>query len=79
MLVDIFGDLLFFPENPHQMRNFPSPESLKKKILISTKPPDLPESQDQRTLEEASQRLEEYHGRSRVDYKVKVYLITFFK
>ncbi|QCE00895.1 phosphoinositide phospholipase C 2-like [Vigna unguiculata] len=69
MLVDTFGDLLFYPENSHQMREFPSPERLKKKILISTKPPDSYESQDKRTLEEAPQRLEEYHDKSRVNYK----------
>jgi len=79
MLVDTFGDLLFYPENSHQMREFPSPERLKKKILISTKPPDSYESQDKRTLEEAPQRLEEYHDKSRVNYKVRNFLINFFK
>ncbi|XP_014503861.1 phosphoinositide phospholipase C 2 [Vigna radiata var. radiata] len=69
MLVDTFGDMLFYPENPHQMREFPSPERLKKKILISTKPPESYESQDQRILEEAPHRLEEYRDKSRPNYK----------
>jgi len=77
MLIDIFGEMLFCPENPHQMREFPSPEELKNKILISTKPPESHENKDQKTLEETPQRLEEYHDKSRVNYKVKIYLITF--
>ncbi|KAK8467130.1 hypothetical protein PHAVU_008G261100 [Phaseolus vulgaris] len=69
MLIDIFGEMLFCPENPHQMREFPSPEELKNKILISTKPPESPENKDQKTLEETPQRLEEDHDKSRVNYK----------
>ncbi|KAK7372094.1 hypothetical protein VNO80_05463 [Phaseolus coccineus] len=70
MLIDIFGEMLFCPENPHQMREFPSPEGLKNKILISTKPPESSGNQDQKTQEEAPERLEEYHDRSRVNYKI---------
>ncbi|KAG6499852.1 hypothetical protein ZIOFF_039647 [Zingiber officinale] len=38
MVVETFGDLLYYPdsESPNE---FPSPESLKKRIIISTKPP----------------------------------------
>ncbi|KAL5721049.1 phosphoinositide phospholipase C [Ranunculus cassubicifolius] len=38
MLIDTFGKLLFLP-GPKCLKELPSPESLKKKILISTKPP----------------------------------------
>ncbi|KAK7385528.1 hypothetical protein VNO78_31250 [Psophocarpus tetragonolobus] len=57
MVDEIFGDMLFFPEYPHHVREFPSPEQLKGKILISTKPPESLESQGQMTREEESQRL----------------------
>lgn len=38
MATQIFGDLLYLPETTC-LREFPSPESLKNKIIISTKPP----------------------------------------
>ncbi|TKY56866.1 Phosphoinositide phospholipase C 2 [Spatholobus suberectus] len=38
MVTQIFGDVLFTP-NPESVKEFPSPESLKKRIIISTKPP----------------------------------------
>ncbi|CAK9137005.1 unnamed protein product [Ilex paraguariensis] len=37
MVTRTFGDMLFYPES--DLKEFPSPEFLKKKILISTKPP----------------------------------------
>ena len=38
MIAQVFGDMLYFPhEDP--LTEFPSPESLKGRILISTKPP----------------------------------------
>ncbi|MED6134022.1 hypothetical protein PIB30_033756, partial [Stylosanthes scabra] len=46
MVNEIFGDMLYRPSPQHVMNKFPSPESLKEKILISTKPPETPE-QDQ--------------------------------
>ena len=39
MIVDTFGSTLFYPENDEGMKIFPSPESLRGRILISTKPP----------------------------------------
>lgn len=68
MVDNIFGDMLFRP-GPKQMMEFPSPESLKGKILISTKPP-----------EEEAERLEGKDDRFRVNYdKVKnnTFLISF--
>ncbi|XP_078179189.1 phosphoinositide phospholipase C 6-like [Carex rostrata] len=38
MMNEIFGDLLYVPNREH-IEIFPSPEDLKMKILISTKPP----------------------------------------
>lgn len=70
MVDDIFGDILFRPEYSQQMKQFPSPEQLKEKILISTKPPESPESQDQRVRE--GHRLEYHDDRTRVNYKVKI-------
>ncbi|KAJ4786413.1 Phosphoinositide phospholipase C [Rhynchospora pubera] len=38
MMNEIFGDLLYVPNTEH-IETFPSPEDLKMKILVSTKPP----------------------------------------
>ncbi|KAF3776057.1 Phosphoinositide phospholipase C 4 [Nymphaea thermarum] len=38
MVTETFGDMLFYPESGC-LQKFPSPESLKGRILISTKPP----------------------------------------
>ena len=38
MVTETFGDLLFTSKS-ESFPEFPSPESLKKKIIISTKPP----------------------------------------
>lgn len=38
MVVETFGDMLFRPGS-EDLAEFPSPASLKKRILISTKPP----------------------------------------
>ncbi|CAM0152148.1 unnamed protein product [Urochloa decumbens] len=38
MLTETFGDLLFIPSSD-PMKEFPSPEALMKRIIISTKPP----------------------------------------
>ncbi|XP_009772725.1 phosphoinositide phospholipase C 2-like isoform X2 [Nicotiana sylvestris] len=37
MITQTFGDMLFSPDSC--LKDFPSPESLKKRVLISTKPP----------------------------------------
>jgi phosphatidylinositol phospholipase C delta len=39
MLVKTFGNLLYIPSSD-PINEFPSPESLMKKIIISTKPPE---------------------------------------
>ena len=38
MITQTFGDILFTPGS-ECLKEFPSPESLKKRIIISTKPP----------------------------------------
>ena len=38
MITQTFGDMLFCP-NHETLKEFPSPEELKYRILISTKPP----------------------------------------
>lgn len=38
MVTMIFEDYLYYPKSGH-WETFPSPESLKKRIIISTKPP----------------------------------------
>ncbi|XP_073297641.1 phosphoinositide phospholipase C 2-like [Primulina huaijiensis] len=38
MITQTFGDMLFSP-GPESLREFPSPESLKKRVILSTKPP----------------------------------------
>ena len=38
MVTQTFGDILF-PPTDEALKEFPSPESLKKRIIISTKPP----------------------------------------
>lgn len=38
MITKTFGDMLFSP-GPECLCEFPSPESLKRRIIISTKPP----------------------------------------
>lgn len=38
MITQTFGDILFCP-GPELMSEFPSPELLKRRIIISTKPP----------------------------------------
>jgi len=38
MASEIFGEMLYYPQTDY-LTEFPSPESLKKRIIISTKPP----------------------------------------
>jgi phosphatidylinositol phospholipase C delta len=72
MVDDIFGGMLFRPSYSRQMKTFPSPESLKGKILISTKPPESPQIQGQRIQEEQIEWLEDKDDKSRENEKVKI-------
>lgn len=39
ILTRVLGDKLFYPPNTDAFKEFPSPDSLKKRIIVSTKPP----------------------------------------
>lgn len=39
MVLDTFGEMLYYPDSEEQHKEFPSPDSLKKRIILSTKPP----------------------------------------
>ncbi|GFP97643.1 phosphoinositide phospholipase c 6 [Phtheirospermum japonicum] len=39
MVIQVFGDMLYCPESEEGLQEFPSPEALKHKIILSTKPP----------------------------------------
>eukprot|EP00250_Pteridium_aquilinum_P015028 c22337_g1_i2 orf=272-2110(-) len=41
VIVDTFGPQLYLPPFPEELKEFPSPNDLKRKILISTKPPKV--------------------------------------
>nr|CAC13988.1 phosphoinositide-specific phospholipase C [Digitaria sanguinalis] len=38
MVLEVFGDMLYYPESKH-LQEFPSPEALKGRVMLSTKPP----------------------------------------
>lgn len=38
MVLEVFGDILYYPESKH-LQEFPSPEALKGRVMLSTKPP----------------------------------------
>lgn len=38
MVTETFGEMLYYPDSDI-LKEFPSPESLKKRVIISTKPP----------------------------------------
>lgn len=39
MVTQIYGDILYYSPSSDTMAELPSPESLKKRIVVSTKPP----------------------------------------
>ncbi|XP_068474211.1 phosphoinositide phospholipase C 2-like isoform X2 [Phaseolus vulgaris] len=56
MVTRTFGDILFSPSS-ESLKEFPSPESLKRRIIISTKPPkEYNEAKDVQEEEEESQK-----------------------
>ncbi|KAK3147567.1 hypothetical protein QOZ80_3BG0283990 [Eleusine coracana subsp. coracana] len=38
MVLEVFGGMLYYPESKH-LQEFPSPEALKGRVILSTKPP----------------------------------------
>lgn len=71
MVDDIFGGMLFRPNHSRKMKIFPSPESLKRRILISTKPPESPENQSQKVQEEVESNEDKDDG-SKLNHKVTI-------
>ncbi|TKY47544.1 Phosphoinositide phospholipase C 2 [Spatholobus suberectus] len=56
MVTQTFGDILFSPSS-ESLKEFPSPESLKRRIIISTKPPkEYLEAKEVQEKEEESQK-----------------------
>ncbi|KAL6977471.1 1-phosphatidylinositol phosphodiesterase [Sarracenia purpurea var. burkii] len=56
MITQTFGEMLFAPGS-ECLKEFPSPESLKKRIIISTKPPkEYLEGKEVKGIEDESQR-----------------------
>ncbi|KAL5102389.1 hypothetical protein RYX36_006716 [Vicia faba] len=54
MITQTFGDMLFYP-NDENLNNIPSPEELKHRIMISTKPPK--EYLNSKSVRESSKQL----------------------
>lgn len=61
MLTQTFGDMLFYPESEF-IAEFPSPEALKRRVLISTKPPKEYLEKKMEALEEVLQKESIYHA-----------------
>lgn len=56
MVKQTFGDILFCPGS-EPVKEFPSPDSLKKRIIISTKPPkEYLEAKEVKEKEEGSRK-----------------------
>lgn len=66
MVSEVFGEMLFTPPPGECLKEFPSPASLKKRIIISTKPPkEYKKSKDDEAVEKKDRSLgdEEVWGR----------------
>lgn len=56
MVAQTFGDILFCP-GLEPLKEFPSPESLKKRVIISTKPPkEFLQAKEAKEKEDDSQK-----------------------
>ncbi|KAL2555666.1 Phosphoinositide phospholipase C 2 [Forsythia ovata] len=73
MITQTFGDMLFSPGS-ECLKEFPSPESLKKKIIISTKPPkEYLEAKEVKARENGSKKgKEEEAWGKEVNFKAKI-------
>jgi phosphatidylinositol phospholipase C delta len=61
MITETFGNMLFYIEDLVGFKEFPSPESLKRRILISTKPPkECLERQSSADLEDGDKNEEKH-------------------
>ncbi|KAF7816106.1 phosphoinositide phospholipase C 2-like [Senna tora] len=57
MVKDIFGEMLYIPDS--QQLEFPSPQSLKRKVMISTKPPEYPDAKELATYDDGEEEYDE--------------------
>ncbi|XP_068668085.1 phosphoinositide phospholipase C 2-like [Aristolochia californica] len=75
MINKTFGDMLFYPDSD-PLKEFPSPEELKKRFIISTKPPkEYMESKSQKENESGKKKSsedEETWGKEVPDLKTKL-------
>lgn len=39
MVLEVFGNILYYPPDTDHLKEFPSPQELKGRVLLSTKPP----------------------------------------
>lgn len=71
MVTQIFGDTLYYPEPEDPMKEFPSPDFLKHRIIISTKPPKVGEGSDRDSSEESerSDSDKDVEGKPAIDIK----------
>ncbi|ONK62497.1 uncharacterized protein A4U43_C07F4540 [Asparagus officinalis] len=74
MVTETFGEMLYYPDSEDH-KEFPSPDSLKKRIILSTKPPkEYLEAKDSKGKENGSQNgkdpnEEEAWGKELKDFK----------
>ncbi|XP_050387900.1 phosphoinositide phospholipase C 6-like isoform X2 [Argentina anserina] len=71
LVIQIFGDILYYPKPEDPMTEFISPEALKYRIVISTKPPVVGEGNDNDSSEESetSDSDKETESKTAVDIK----------
>uniref|UniRef100_A0A0D9X399 Phosphoinositide phospholipase C n=1 Tax=Leersia perrieri TaxID=77586 RepID=A0A0D9X399_9ORYZ len=57
MVLEVFGDMLYYPDTDH-LKEFPSPDELKGRVLLSTKPPkEYLEAKDGGTMKDGDAEL----------------------
>jgi phosphatidylinositol phospholipase C delta len=73
MIRETFGDLLYVPSSD-TLNEFPSPEALMRRIIISTKPPEefkeFLKAQDNQKISGKTAKLEEEGSLRRIDSNV---------
>ena len=78
MVIKTFGATLFQPET--ELKELPSPESLKRKIIISTKPPKeyleshMKQGSNLQKVKEESWRKESQADQDEIETDAKVHL-----
>ncbi|KAF3607736.1 hypothetical protein DY000_02051152 [Brassica cretica] len=85
MVTEIFGEILFTPPVGESLKEFPSPNSLKRRIIISTKPPkEYKEGKDEDSVQKGKSLGDEevwgrevpsFINRNKSGYKVHIYSV----